>query len=211
MSNTLALLPIYHDIAKPTKNNNEMTLYKTVEAYVTSYYIMGQYEALRQIATMNPESYILFVGYTNADMQPGITGTRLKFRFGSIEKASHAAIRELKEETGFTTHPQNLMYFDNGNCQKVGRYGTIYLTDAGYCTVSKYVKMSRNDSLSKVALLVYGSQTNVMRMIQKAKPIDPHENIAYYACVHIAHALEMTRIIKERRSCGLLRPFHYRM
>lgn len=199
----------YHMASK--RNNGKMKLYKIVTSFVTSYYIKGQYEAMKQIRTMKHNAYLLFVGYDEGDMQPGVTGSRIKYNNGYYENAVHATIRELKEETGFTTHPRNLMWFDNNNCVKIGRHGTIYLLNAKTCKISDKAKILRDNSLKKIAVLIFGSYNDIMYMIQNAKSIDPKEQISYYACVHIDHALRMTHTIKQRRLRGLTDAFKFRI
>jgi len=208
------ILPIYHYIGE-LQNDNRIILYKTLNVHITWYYLKGQYEAMIDIYRTNPNAYILFVGYRHGDMQPGITGTILKMEDREkqtyiLEKSENAAIRELKEEVGFTTHPNNLIAFNTQHSENVGRNATIYLTDASKCVPSKYVKISSlKDSSHKIALLVYGTRLNILDIIERAKPINPRENIAYYGSVHIVYALEMTRIIKERKAMGQIGTFRY--
>jgi len=182
--------------------------YKLINPLITWYYVKGQYETLHYIKSISPDCYVIFIGYKDADMQPGITGSVTEGE--SYEKAT---IRELEEEIGFTAQICNLQPIDTSRLGKVGRQGNVYILNAKNCIIAENIKILKKgfgrSPNKKIALLVYGSKDIIMNMLMKAKPIDPGENIDYYGCIHIDHAMKMTEGIKFRRIKGITKEFKY--
>jgi 8-oxo-dGTP pyrophosphatase MutT (NUDIX family) len=134
-----------------TKNrcDGEFTLYRVIVVHVTDYYLANQCAAMQQIFEKSPNCYVLFVGYEEGDAQPGITGSCIEFSKGVYERPSVAAVRELEEETGFTTRRGNLEWFDTRYYSDIGRHATIYLLDVRKCVEAIDVKIDNSKSGKK--------------------------------------------------------------
>lgn len=176
---------------------------------MTTYYLKGQLQALIEISIRFPEAFILFVGYHvkldgtgGGDMQPGLTGSCVQSDDGKYEKVSHAASRELTEETGFST--SSLQWFDTSELDdKFGRHATIYLVDASTITVAESVPIVKGESTKKVSVIPYGTYEQIVTIAKNARPVDEDEGIGYYAAVSVHHAvkmLERARTFKNKKS-----------
>ncbi|ARF09553.1 NUDIX hydrolase [Indivirus ILV1] len=160
----------------------------------SNFYLVGIISALEKIPK---ESCLLYIGYTPGDMQIGVTGS---CQIG--ESPKQAAVREIKEELGV-----NILPVDLKECsfEKMKRgYCTVYSLCIDNCAFtqlrcSELKKSGYDNKQNKIAVIIYGSNEKVKKLIEIAKPTDSTEKISYYASVPQPCALNVTSIIKNTK------------
>lgn len=160
----------------------------------SNFYLSGILSALECISR---DSYILYVGYTQGDMQIGVTGSCLR-----NENPKTAAIRELKEELGIDVNPSHLIEVSHGKMEHGKGYSTIFVLCLDFCHFTPALPNAKkaigtDDKYAKIAVIVYGSALRLNDLLQIAKPLDGDEKINYYASVPREYAYQVTTAIKN--------------
>jgi 23S rRNA U2552 (ribose-2'-O)-methylase RlmE/FtsJ len=183
-------------ITTKRETNGAIIVDQKNKAKISSYYLRGQYLAIMKLQSMYPNAYVLFIGYDYGDMQPGVTGSFLK---GDV--STDAALRELREETGFTTNPEYLEVVNTEYTTDEGYETIIYFLNANKCTQADVtIQDAEDNKKQKVAVMVYGSFDDMTNLIKKAKAINPNEGITFYSLVHVDHAVKIAYIMQQKKN-----------
>ncbi len=133
---------------------------------------------------------IVFIGYSEkigGDAQIGLTG--------SIDKGSYplnTAIKELNEETGFTTSTVNF----NLNGEYVGKNNRkifVYTLKAIDCIPLKTIPIGKKSYgfNNKIVILLYGNSLEVSNLMEKIPIRNGEENINHFLIVPVSAAIQM--------------------
>ena len=185
---------------------------KIFEVTVTSYYLIGQLEALKNLQKQagDDEKYIICVGYKNSsgsfvDMQPGLTETcKLD------ELPEECACRGLCEEcNGFMIIEDLEKLSQPIMCPTK----TIYHFSVELSKVSMiidYIDDTRgDDNARKVCVFPWGNKSKVKSFMKFATVMDSHEQIGYYVAIPIDHAVKILELIKINYVCHKAKTFKY--
>lgn len=164
---------------------------------ISNYRLPGMIES---ISKLSPYSFVLCVGYRKndqlVDVQPAITGSLKQH-----EESIHAALRETKEEAFL--QPRTVKFegeFITPKCN-VHWYSAPIVDCKQYITKKKSKTNGRDQKKSKVGMLIYGSEEEMIATL-RSLPIQglvaKRESEAYLVILHVQYLLQ----ILKKKSCA---------
>lgn len=148
------------------------------------------------MSTVPRDHMILGIGYSLGDIQLRVSGSRKQG-----EKTLPAALRELREEFGLVVSREDLQFVCTAAREKTKKKNACIVTH--YCLnvdtcgqvkiADEHVAVEEKDDRSrKVSIIVHGSVLNIARLMTVARPLDPDEEISFFALIPSVNALLIT-------------------